>query len=230
MTYTDHVAAIRNLISKGAASKDLRITDRLIGHFLNIARASVINKYPSQSNWQTICVALEEDDISSICADCNLPENCETIMTSIDSIPATVTNTKEPIVVRFIDGTVMSKSSFQNRKHSQYSLVQNTSTVGWFIYNQKLRIIGDRKPPMVFVDGIFSSPQAITDLTTCSEDAGNTSTTCSDSSMLYPIDAKAVNAVYELTMRMLSQAYRFGEDRSTDARDLAIDVLRNNKR
>lgn len=228
MTYTDHVAAIRNLISKGAASKDLRITDRLIGHFLNIARASVINKYPSTSNWQTICVDLEEGTLSDICTDCVLPETCTSLMRSIATIPNTVTNTKEPVVVRTIDGNIISKGSLQNQKHKKYSLTQQSNNISWFIYNQSLYVISDRLIPTIFVDGIFASPDEISNLTNCTD--SSTSGNCFDGSMLYPIDAKAVNAVYELTMRMLSQAYRFGEDRSTDARDLAIDVLRNNKR
>jgi len=228
MTYTDHVAAIRNLISKGAASKDLRITDRLIGHFLNIARASVINKFPSSSNWQTICVALETGALSDICTDCVLPETCTSLMRSIASIPNTVTSTKEPITVRTIDGNTISKGSLQNQKHKEYSLTQQNNKISWFIYNQSLYLISDRTIPMVFVDGIFSTPEDISNLTNCEDTT--TSGNCFDGSMLYPIDAKAVNAVYELTMRMLSQAYRFGEDRSTDARDLAIDVLKNNKR
>ncbi len=227
MTFTDHIAALRNIISKGAASKDLRITDRLIGHFLNIARASVIDKYPSQSNWQTICSPLIESSVASVCTDCNLPEACTVLLRSTDPIPSTVTMHK-PIVVRTIDGTPLGFGNLSSIKHAQYSLTQSsTSAKGWFIHNQYLYVYSDRKIPLVLIDGIFADPGQISNLPSCSSSAGTTAVTCSNSEQLYPVDAKAIGTIYEMALKNLSNAYRFGEDTRTDARDLAVSVLRN---
>lgn len=231
MTFTDHIAAIRNLIAKGAASKDLKITDRLIGHFLNISRATVINKFPSISNWQTICMPLEESSISSVCADCTLPTSCETLMKSTVPVPNTVTNITNPVVVRTIDGASLGKGSIQNQKHSAYSLTQRENTKGWFIYNQYLYVFSEKNIPLVLVDGIFSSPEEVAILTPCTETStdNNTTTPCNDSSTIYPVDAKAIAAIYESTLKFLSQAYRFGDDTTTDARDLAKQILSNKR-
>ena len=226
MTYTDHIAAIRNIISKGAASKDLRITDRLIGFFLNTARAALIDKYPSQSNWQTICTPLIESSIASVCTNCTLPETCTVLLRSSEPIPSTVTMNK-PIIVRTIDGTPLGYGTLSSIKYSEFSLTQSApSAKGWFIHNQYLYVYSDRKIPLVLVDGIFADPNSVSSLPSCSSTT-ETTTLCSDSSMLYPIDAKATQAIHDLALKSISNAYRFGEDTRTDARDLALSVLRN---
>lgn len=230
MTFTDHVAAIRNIISKGAASKDLRISDRLIGHFLNVSRASLIDKFPSDINWQTICMPMTATTMSSVCPDCELPEGCDTVLKSVDSLPALIgKDAMKCLTVRLIDGTILGKKSLTNNKYSKHSLViKSNQKQGWFIYNQHLYVISDHNIPLVYVDGLFADPSQINEYTPCTE--GTPTSTCSDSSMVYPVDVKAVSTIYDFTLRMLSQAYRFGEDSHADARDLAIQVLRDSKK
>jgi hypothetical protein len=231
MTFTDHVAAIRNIISKGAASKDLRISDRLIGHFLNVSRASLIDKFPSDINWQTICMELTATTMSSVCPDCELPEGCSTVLKSVDSLPALIgKDAMKALTIRLIDGTILGKKNLTNNKYGKHSLViKSNQKQGWFIYNQHLYVLSDHNIPLVYVDGLFADPSQINEYTPCANGAINPST-CSESSMVYPVDVKAVSTIYDFTLRMLSQAYRFGEDSATDARDLAIQVLRDSKK
>lgn len=231
MTFNEHIAAIRNIISKGAASKDLRISDRLIGHFLNISRATLIDKFPSDINWQTICMKLSSTTMSDICPDCVLPEGCNTVLKSIDPIPALIgKDNMKSLTVRLIDGTILGKKNLTNNKYSGYSLAVNSfEKQGWFIYNQYLYVISSENIPVVFVDGLFADPSKINEYTPCKE-SNSSNSICSESSLIYPVDVKSISSIYELTLRLLSQAYRFGEDTTNDARDLAIQVLKNSKK
>lgn len=230
MTYNDHVAAIRNIISKGAASKDLRISDRLIGHFLNVSRASLIDKFPSDINWQTICMQMTPTTMSSVCPDCELPEGCDTVLKSVDALPALIgQNAMKCLTVRLINGTILGKKNLTNNKYGEHSLaMKSTQKQGWFIYNQHLYVISDHNIPLVYADGLFANPSEINEYSPCTDT--NPVSTCSESSMVYPVDVKSITTLYDLTLRMLSQAYRFGEDSATDARDLAVQVLRDSKK
>lgn len=230
-TFNDHVAAIRNIISKGAASKDLRITDRLIGHFLNIARSSLIDKFKSPLNYQTICFILEKSSLSFVCPSCiDLPETCNEVSRTSDPIPSVIITKDIPmesIIVRTIDGTVIGRRSATNNKYKQYSLSNTNKTAGWDIFNGHIVIFADRHIPVILVDVLAMNPEEVSILPVCTETQVNN--TCSSGNQEYPINPKAVGALYDLTIKMLSMSYNFGEDSKSDARDLAIQVLRKSK-
>lgn len=224
-TFNDHVAAIRNVISKGAASKDLRITDRLIGHFLNIARASLIDKFKSPLNYQTLCLTIETSTMAEACPTCiDIPEACTNIGRSTIKLPnVIVENIVNPVIVRTIDGTQIGRMTATNNKHKRYSLAHTTLTLGWDIQNGDLIIFSDKPvPPLVLVDLLAANPEEITSLPECNN---TTVTNCSSGTQEYPINPKALGALYDLTIKLLANAYNFGEDSRADARDLALKII-----
>lgn len=44
MTLLEHVYAIRNILAHGPVSQDFRLSDRLISHYLQVARARLIEQ------------------------------------------------------------------------------------------------------------------------------------------------------------------------------------------
>lgn len=78
MTRLEHIYAIKNILSRGAASDDFRISNAEIYHHLKVARALLLKRKLDKHhnitdlNFITICVPLEEatyHDCSCIDAD-----------------------------------------------------------------------------------------------------------------------------------------------------------------
>lgn len=73
MNLQHHVYAIKNLLSHGPASDDFRLSDRLIAHFLQVARAKLIEQkidkyyYISEQSYQDWCADLELSNFHNCC-------------------------------------------------------------------------------------------------------------------------------------------------------------------
>lgn len=73
MKLLHHVYAVKDILSRGVASKDFRLSDRLISHFLQVARAKLIEQkidkyhFVSEQSYQNWCVTLELSDFHNCC-------------------------------------------------------------------------------------------------------------------------------------------------------------------
>lgn len=91
MKLIEHIYAIKNVLAHGAASDDFNLSDRLIAHYLQVARARLIEQkidkyyYISEQSYQDLCLDLA---LSSFHDCCDIPEleECK-IMKSVMEVP-----------------------------------------------------------------------------------------------------------------------------------------------
>lgn len=121
----EHIYAVQNVLQRGPASDDNRISVRLIGHFLEVSRAILLKRKmdkertANESNYQVICVPLVQGSYAD-CPNCNLPSIGCTIMKSTYQLP-------EPILTRWgmsyrvrkIDGTIIAPYNLTNNKYAK---------------------------------------------------------------------------------------------------------------
>lgn len=87
MTLLDHVYATKNLFSRGVASDDFPLSNRLIAHFLQIGRALLIEQktdkyhFISEQSYQSLCVNLELSQFHNCCNDVEL--ECRVLKSTI---------------------------------------------------------------------------------------------------------------------------------------------------
>lgn len=73
MTLLEHIYALKNILAHGPASADMRLSDRLIAHYLQVARAKLIEQkidkyyFISEQSYQDWCVQLELSNFHSCC-------------------------------------------------------------------------------------------------------------------------------------------------------------------
>ena len=238
MTFNEHVSAIEIIISSGVASKDLRLSRRVIGHFLNVARSTLIKNSDTTYSRQGICIPMESTNFSDICRDCELPESCSAILKSTEPIPGLLSTITQSPIVRTIDGSPMGQTTLTNLRNTKYSLTQQ-STKGWFIFNGHLYIALSKDStdirfiPLVILDAVFKSPEKISSLSICGGTDSNSICRENNTTEDYPFPMELEGHLYTEAIRLLSNAYRFGNDSSNDARELAKSILqegRQNKR
>lgn len=91
MKLIQHIYAIKNLLAHGPASDDFTLSDRLISHYLQVARARLIEQkidryyYISEQSYQDLCVDLALSTFHECCGTEEY-DDCK-IMKSIINIP-----------------------------------------------------------------------------------------------------------------------------------------------
>lgn len=84
----EHVYAVKGILSHGPSSDDFSFSDRLIAHFLQVARARLveqkIDKYHfiSEQTYQDWCVDLELSNFHNCCTGPNL--DCKVLRSTIE--------------------------------------------------------------------------------------------------------------------------------------------------
>ena len=211
MTTQEHIYAIKNILSKGSTSDDFNFSNRLILHFMNVARALLMerkaDKYNYMQSFQSLCVDLAEGQYHN-CCDIKIPKDC-TILKSKYTLPKLLSVRWGNFVkVTTMDGTVISESSITQSSYSKYGINKNIQ--GYFIHDNYLYLVNNHKLRKVLVNGLWDSPEDIA--TFNCPDKQN----CNPLEDLYPIDSDLVAEMYKLVIEYLS--IKSPQDNENDSR------------
>lgn len=219
-TLLHHIYSIQNIVNKGIASDDKVFSDRLVAHWLKTARSVLLkqklDKYHpiSDLSFNTLCVPLELTTYS----DCNcLPPDlgCQ-ILRSTCKIPQDlVSRHGTSIQIKYLDGTVMSKTYPTQNKWAKYSLAKNYLVDGWFIEDGYVHVVNNKRLPLVLAKAIWEDPEIVANFCTC---AGTTDPCYDIQEDNFPIDAELVLPMYELTLKLAGYALGMPKDEENNAR------------
>lgn len=222
MTLLQHAYAVRDLYTRGAASKDTQIPLSLIVHYLDVVRAKLTeekaDKYRNitEHSFQSLCVPLEKGHLHNCC---DAPNAGCTLLKSKDKLPKYL-NTRwgDFSKVTTLAGENISRTSVTANKLAKYTLTNKTPKPGWFIHDQHLFVINNTTLELVLFNSLFNEPTAV-ESANCTNDP--TSTTCPDIySTEYPIDPDLVEPAYKKVLELLAISVRFPpKDQENNAKD-----------
>ena len=127
MTLLEHVYALKNILAKGPISNSMGLSSRLIAHFLQVARARIIEQkidkyhFISEQSYQDWCVRFELSNFHSCCEGPNL--DCK-VLRSTEPIPKFL-NSRWGNYVKVMDmsGRVIPRLTMTQNRFSTYALV-----------------------------------------------------------------------------------------------------------
>jgi hypothetical protein len=218
MKVIEHVYAIKNLLSSGASSDDVRITNALILHFLSVVRSKLIqdkiDKYSfvNEQSYQTVCLELEESSFHDCC---NLDyEDCPILKTK-EAIPKLLqSRLANNLKITDASGKVIPQINMTQLMYSKYSDVPQM--IGYFINNNKIIIVNNKNLKVILVSGIFDDPERIDSLN-CS--GNEPSAPCNYLESQFPIDSDLVALMYEGVISLLTIHLRTTNDITNNARE-----------
>ena len=216
MTLLEHVKATKILLAHGNPSDDFSYSNQLIAHFLKVSRAKLteqkIDKYNaiSPQSLQSLCLSLESSNFHNCC---NAPDTECQVLKSVDPIPRML-NSRWGHFMRVLDleGRVIPEYTLTQNRFAKYSLTG--ASFGWFLHDNHLYIINNSFLETVLLDALFDNPQEIHELR-CT-----TTTECADfMSEEFPIDSDLIDAMYRLTVDLITRSMSLPKDEEQDAKD-----------
>ena len=224
-TLQQHIYAIKNIINKGPASDDTRISDGVIAFYLKKVRSLLMKRKLdrenaiSDTNYMTVCIPLERHTYH----DCScIPDvfDCQ-ILRSTCEIPKEITRrSSSTLEVRFASGKLIDKGSITTNDLSAYSLTNTDPKIAWFVEKNKLYIINDLKLKVVLLRLIPDDPEELSGFCTCNEDESmNEQDSCYDPHEdEFPIDGELELAMLDMTEERIRKAYGYAEDNENNSR------------
>lgn len=212
-----HTLALKNILSHGTPSDDFSFSNRLIAHFLKVARAKLIEQkadkyhFISDQSYQSLCVDLVPSSYHN-CCDTDV-DTCQ-ILKSIDIIPKFL-NSRWDNFLKAMDltGNVIPEFNLTQNKFSKYALYKPTT--GWFLHDNHLYIINNVVLEKVLLNALFDDPSVVS-LINCSSTTGN----CNDPfDEEFPIDSDLVDPMYKMAMSFLLQGMQLPKDLENDTKD-----------
>lgn len=236
MTILEHIYAVKNLLDKGPASDDSRISNRLIKHYLTITRQKLIKEKADKlnkladRNWIPInCIALCEDTWHQ--CDC-IPEDlkCKVLRTKYRLPNPISTKNGELIAVRDLNGKELTKvdSIEEANVHIKYSLTKKKDLF-WTLFNGYIYIFNSPKNKLraIYVEAVFEDVEGLENITLCNNEGEETGALCYDPNINeFPIDGDLIDVMYQITKtRILETISRRTEDNENNARsDQSVDA------
>jgi len=226
MTQNEHIYAIKNIINKGPASDDSRITNGLILYYLNIARSLLIKrKLDRDSNisdhtYLRICVPLEKTTYHD-CTCIDEMFDCKLLRSKCKLPTDILSRWGRGIMVKTINGKQLDKITMTQNEFSTYSRSGADKQVGWFIEDNYLYIQNTLDLPLVIVKGIWTSPEDLDNYCGCgdSEETGPCYDVSNDD---YPVDPELVLPMHDLAYERIMRAFNYPEDNENNARDTQV--------
>lgn len=217
MTVREHVYAIKNLFNNGTASDDARLTNRLILHFLNIARLRLIKDkldqtyYVSEQSYQDLCLDLEP---SSFHACCSIDYDYCPILRSTVTLPKFL-DSKWGNQLKALDlsGRLIPNITLTQVRYQQYGLVPQQ--VGYFIHNNYLYVVNTTSLVKVIINGLFDNPEEI-HLINC---PNTEETPCDYLTEEFPIESDLIERMYRLVIELLTVFFSTAQDLTNNAID-----------
>lgn len=222
-TKTEHIYAIQNIINKGVKSDDSNYSNKLVGHYLDMSKAILIkrklDKYHtlSDTNYQTICVTLEEDtyhDCSCIPAELG----CKILKSKCPLPKEIVKRWASTISIKYADGRTMSRTSVTKDQYSEYSLTNKNKKEGWDIEDQHLLIFGNLDLKVVLAKAIWETDPI--NYCDCNENALSTKAGCISEQSEYSIDSDLVVPMYEMVLQFMGIMQKYPEDNENNGKSV----------
>lgn len=222
MTLLEHVYAVKNILAHGAPSDDFSYSNRLIAHFLRVARSFLIEKkidkynVISDQSYQDLCLTLEEADYHNCCDFVTVSDECK-LMKSTAAIPKFL-NSRWGNFMKVTDlvGNTIPETTMTQSRFSIYALSPKASIqTGWFMHDNYLYVINNSFLEKVLLNALFDNPAEIHDL-----NCAVTETNCSDfQDEEFPIDSDLVQPMYTITIEFLLKGMQLPKDNENDAAD-----------
>lgn len=222
MKVIEHVYAIKNLLAKGPQTIDFSYSDRLIYHYLKVARARLIeqkaDKYKvlGKQSYQSLCITLEKTVFHNCCG-VVIPQDCE-LFKSVNPIPKFL-NARwgELIQVLSLDGEIISQINLTQNKYNEYSLFP-VKKLGWFFHDNHIYLVNNKYLNMVLLVGLFDDPSEIS-LINCSASAEN-NVDCDYLQEIFPIDVDLVEPMYKIVLDIFTKLLNIQKDNENNALDV----------
>lgn len=200
MTTKEHIYAIKNVLSKGAVSDDFQFSNRLVLHFMNVARSILteqkLDKYHSIQSYQSLCTDLIQGSYHNCCG-VTLPSSCVILKSTIKLPKLLSARWGDAVKVTTLDGTVIPQFNVTQSAKSSYGIVK--TPMGYFIHDNYLYVLNNSRLKKVLINGLWASPEDITTLNCPSSDSP-----CSAYDDVYPIDSDLVAPMYKLVLEYLT--------------------------
>jgi hypothetical protein len=218
MTLRQHVYAIANLLSQGPVSDDFSYSDRLIAHFLQVARARLLEQkadkyhYISEQSYQSLCLDLQ---LSSFHNCCDTAANDCKVLKSVTTVPKFL-NSRWGNFLKVMDlsGEVIPEFGNTQSKYSVYALV--TPTTGWFMHDNYLYVLNNKHLSKILLNALFDDPNEIHQF-----NCPTSGETCTEfMSEEFPIDSDLIDPMYRLTLEFLLQSRGLPIDTENNAKDV----------
>jgi len=222
MTRDEHVYAIQNLLNAGSPSDDNRYPNRLVYHFLKVARARLVkqkadsHRFIAEDNYQSLCMPL----IKTTFHDCDcVPSSDCLILRSKYKIPKQLMPYfGSALQVYYFDGKSIGRIATPSASKLEYSLVENPVT--FFFHDGYIFITGTLTLKAVQIYGVFEDVDNLSQYTICDESGDDTSVTCyNPEEDIFPMDGDLVWPAYKMVLEILAQSrMQMPEDNENNAR------------
>lgn len=200
MTLNQLVYDIKNIISGGTQSDDIRISDRQVTFWINQARATLIGQLLSDGKsipdaliQHLECVELECVDAAECCE----ISTCAKVLKSVQKIPETIgrNNRNTILSVSSPDKTVgfTETTYFRQRtnRHNKYT----GNKPRWFTKNNYLYVTNEKVLEYVSLSGIFEDPTEALLFTDCDKNP------CFTWDSEYPITSRIASVVTSMILK-----------------------------
>lgn len=218
MKLISHVYALRNILSRGPVSDDHRLSDRLIAHFLQVARARLIEQkidkyhFISEQSYQDWCVDLE---LSSFHSCCEAPElDCKVLKSTI-AVPKFLNSRwGNHLKVMDLEGRVLPEIKLTQTRFALYAL--SRQPIGWFMHNNHLYIVNSKALTKVILNGLYNDPEEIHNY-----NCPGTGSNCPEFMQEeFPIDSDLVDSMYKVALDLLLLATKQPIDTENNFKDV----------
>jgi hypothetical protein len=206
-----HVAAIKEILSKGRTSSSFSYSDGFIAHLLKKGKSTLIadklkkENYISELNYTTLCLKLENGTYT----DCNcIGSKCQ-IKKSINILPNHLKNTLE---VSTLSGKIIDSTTIDTNNYSNYGLISKKN-MEYVINNKKIIILNNKDIEYISIKAVFTDPEELKAIQLCSS---SNSSICKNIDSDFPIDDELVEALYKKVLFLITSNYGAKQDNITN--------------
>jgi hypothetical protein len=204
----------------GPSSDDFSFDNRLIAHYLQIVRSTLlerkIDKYHfiSEQSYQDLCLTLEESNFHNCC---DGPDTDCKILRSTLVLPKFLNSRwGAHIKVMDLEGNVIPELSMTQNKFSKYAS-SKAKNIGWFIHNNYMYVLNNKVLSRILANGLYNDPQQVA-LINCQSSAGNCPELFDEE---FPMDSDLVDSMYKMVLEYLMKSRMYPKDLENDAKDLS---------
>lgn len=219
---SEHIAHIKTVLSRGAASDNTRFSDRQIYFMLKYLRAKLLKQkfdkyhYVSPFNYQTItCIPLSLVSANEGC-EC-YDDGCQVLKSQYE-IPRVIVNRNQMMLEVFTQsGELISLLRESEAKRAKYSKTKNKGYT-YEIINNYLYVRGDHRLKVIKIVGIFEDPMEVNIPGACGEGVVQCFDPYSDD---FPLDLELTDAINKLAYEELIKLMQvMPEDIENNSKDV----------
>lgn len=221
MKVVEHIYAIKNLLAKGPQTIDFSYSDRLIYHYLKIARAKLIeqkaDKYKilGEQSYQNLCVELEKAPFHECCGVTVQPDCL--LFKSKNPIPKFLNARWGSLMhVLTLDGITIPEFNLVQKKYSEFASVPTDKTIGWFYHDNHLYLVNNVLLTFVLLNGLFDDP---TEVNTINCTSTQSTLDCDYLQEIFPIDIDLVEPMYRIVLDIFTKLLNIPKDTENNALD-----------